>query len=71
MPLRPDDRLTLCMCDYRATGSGNFDCYLTCPRVGENLTQVSELILSYLVAHPMVELPDTHGFQVTMAGKQL
>lgn len=71
MPLRTDDRLTLCMCDYRATGSGNFDCYLTCPRVGENLTQISELILSYLLAHPMVELPEAHGFQVTMAGKQL
>ena len=70
-PIRPEDRLTLCMCDYRATGSGNFDCYLDCPRISENLTQVSELILSYLVAHPMVELPEEHPFHVTQNGQTL
>ena len=70
-PIRPEDRLTLCMCDYRATGSGNFDCYLDCPRISENLTQVSELILNYLVAHPMVELPEEHPFHVTQNGQTL
>ena len=70
-PLRPEDELTLCMCDYRATGSGSFDCYLSCPRVSENLTQVSELILQYLVAHPMVDVPQEHPFHVTMNGHVL
>ena len=67
-PLRPEDKLTLCMCDYRATGSGSFDCYLSCPRISENPTQVSELILQYLVAHPMVDVPQEHPFHVTWNG---
>jgi len=56
----PEEKLTLCMCDYRATGAGDFECYLGCPRVREIQTEVSELILNYLFAHPLVEIPLTH-----------
>ncbi len=59
-PVGTDDHLTLCMCNYRATGAGDFECYLSCPKVRENLTEVSELILNYLVEHPLVEIADTH-----------
>ncbi|MBP3645916.1 MAG: bifunctional metallophosphatase/5'-nucleotidase [Clostridia bacterium] len=55
-----DEKLTLVMCNYRATGAGDFECYLTCPRVREIQTEVSELILNYLVEHPYVEIPDAH-----------
>jgi 2',3'-cyclic-nucleotide 2'-phosphodiesterase/3'-nucleotidase len=48
--LAEDDRLTLVMNSYRATGSGDFECYLGCPRVREGQTEVSELILNYLRA---------------------
>ena len=54
--------MTLVMCDYRATGAGDFDCYCSCPRVQEILTEVSELILNYLVEHPYVEIPAGHPF---------
>lgn len=54
------DELTLVMCDYRATGAGDFDFYQDCPRVREIQTEVSELILNYLFEHPMVEMPEGH-----------
>ena len=59
-PVGMQDKLTLCMCDYRATGAGDFDFYAACPRVREIQTEVSELILNYLVEHPMVEIPEVH-----------
>ena len=59
-PLLPEDKLTLVMCDYRATGAGDFDFYCDCPRVRDIQTEVSELILSYLVEHPYVEIPRQH-----------
>lgn len=59
-PIAPADTLSLVMCDYRATGAGDFDCYCACPRLREIPTEVSELILDYLVAHPQVEIPPTH-----------
>lgn len=54
------DKMTLCMCDYRATGAGDFDFYKNCPRVREIQTEVSELILNYLFEHPLVEIPKEH-----------
>ena len=65
-PVQPEDRLTLVMCDYRATGAGDFDFYCDCPRVRDIQTEVSELILSYLVEHPYVEIPQEHPCSVRM-----
>lgn len=62
-PVAMDEKLTLVMCDYRATGAGDFDGYCSCPRVQEIQTEVSELILNYLVEHPYVEIPQQHSFR--------
>lgn len=59
-----EDRLTLVMCDYRATGAGDFDCYCNCTRIRDIQTEVSELILSYLFEHTYVELPERHPCKV-------
>ena len=67
MPVRMEDKLTLCMCDYRATGAGDFDFYTGCPRVREIQTEVSELILNYLFAHPMVEIPAEHPCRTVLS----
>ena len=61
-PVLPEDRLTLCLCDYRATGAGDFEMYCDCPRVKAIQTEVSELILNYLLEHPFIEIPDGHPF---------
>lgn len=71
VPVAPEDKLTLCMCDYRATGAGDFDFYLACPRVREIQTEVSELILSYLVEHPYVDIPQTHPCRTLYSGKAI
>lgn len=69
--IAPDETLTLCMCDYRATGAGDFDFYCDCPREKEILTEVSELILNYLVEHPYVEIPGEHPCRTLYAGKPI
>lgn len=62
-PILPDERLSLCMCDYRATGAGDFDFYRACPHLREIQTDISELILDYLRSHPLVTIPEKHPFQ--------
>ncbi len=68
-PVLPEDRLTLVMCDYRATGAGDFDFYCACPRVRDIQTEVSELILNYLVEHPYVEIPVEHPCRTIVPNK--
>jgi len=65
--IQMEDRFTLVMCNYRATGAGDFECYLRCPRVKEMQTEVSELILNYLTEHPFVDIPDGHPIRVIRA----
>jgi len=69
--IEPDEKLTLVMCDYRATGAGDFDFYCDCPREKEILTEVSEIILNYLVEHPYVDIPDGHPCRALYAGKPI
>lgn len=52
------DRFSLVMCDYRATGAGDFDMYRGCRRIREIQTQVTELIISYLFEKGFVEIPE-------------
>lgn len=59
-----DERLTLVMCDYRATGAGDFDMYRDCPRVRQIQTEMRELTIDYIVKHKRVDLPDRHPFRV-------
>ena len=59
-PVGMEEKFKLVMCDYRATGSGDFDFYKECRRVKEIQTEVSELILNYIFEHPFTEIPDTH-----------
>ena len=62
--IRTDETLSLCMCDYRATGAGDFEFYRSCPCLKEIQTDVSELILNYLRAHPLVDIPMKRAYQV-------
>ena len=64
VPVSDDQILTLCMCDYRATGAGDFDFYIPCTVVRDIQTDISELILRYLETHDPVEIPSTHPLTV-------
>ena len=52
------------MCDYRATGAGDFDCYLGCPVVRDIQKDISELILNYLEAFSPIEIPPSRPLTV-------
>ena len=63
-PVAPDESYTLCMCDYRATGSGDFDFYRDCPRVREIQTDISELILDAFRGCAEVDIPEESPYRV-------
>lgn len=57
-PIAPEEEFSLVMNNYRATGSGDFECYVGCPVIRDIQTEVSELIIRYLAEHPMIQIPD-------------
>lgn len=61
-----DQALTLVMCDYRATGAGDFGMYRDCPRVREIPTEVSQLIIDYILEKRSVDIPDAHPIRVVV-----
>lgn len=54
-------RLTLCMSDYRASGTGGYEGYKTCEIVTRISREVPELALEYLKKHPIVEVRQNGG----------
>ena len=62
-PVRDTDKLTLCLCDYRATGAGGFDFYKECPVVRLIQRDMIEMILDYFREHDLVWLPEDHGIR--------
>lgn len=65
-PVAPDQHFSLCMCDYRATGAGDFDFYRVCPHLRDIQTDISELILDYLRAHDTVQIPEKSSYRVIL-----
>ena len=56
----PDDqRLKLCMNNYRATGTGGYPLYPQCPLVKDQPTEISEMIIEYIDRHKQVTV-DKH-----------
>ena len=64
IPVSDSQILTLCMCDYRATGAGDFDFYIPCTVVRDIQTDITELILRYLEVHDPVDIPSVHPLTV-------
>ncbi len=54
--VKDEQKFTLCMNNYRATGSGGYDVYLQCRRLQEINTEVSELLLDYLAKCELVNV---------------
>ena len=63
-PVRDSQSFSLCMCDYRATGAGDFDFYLSCPVIRDIRTDITELILRYLEVFDPVEIPPARPLAV-------
>lgn len=57
-------KLTLCMNNYRASGTGGYGCYLTCPTVRQQSTEISELIMDYVLEHGSIRVDSTKWLTV-------
>ena len=66
MPVQDADRFTMVTNNYRATGAGDFDCYLACERILEIQTEVSELLLNYLAERELVVIPEKQPYEVIL-----
>ena len=62
--LPPEQSLTLCMSDYRASGTGGYGCYCTCRKVKEQSTEISELIMDYVLEHENIQVDKTKWLNV-------
>ena len=60
----PKKTYTLCMNNYRASGTGGFEFFRDCKRAGELPTEISELITEYLLTHDKIEVDLTPHLKV-------
>ena len=56
--------LTLCMNNYRASGTGGYECFRDCEKVSELPTEISELIMDYVLAHGSLTVDKTRWLTV-------
>lgn len=52
----PEHPLSLCMSDYRASGTGGYEVYRECRVIKRIGTEVPQMALEYLEKHPVVEI---------------
>lgn len=57
-----DRKYTLAMSDYRATGTGGYECYQTCRLVKEYGVDIQELAIEYIKSHQEVQIMDQPEF---------
>ena len=62
--LPEEKKLTLCMNNYRASGTGGYDCYRNCPKGKEQSTEISELIMDYILEHGQIQVDKTKWLTV-------
>ena len=51
-----DEKYTIAMSDYRATGTGGYECYQTCKVVKEYDVDIQALAIDYISKHKTVEI---------------
>ena len=69
--LPPDRSLTLCLNNYRAAGSGEYDFYADCEVVSSSPTEIVELIMDYISTHPKITVDKTKWLTVYNGQKRL
>lgn len=61
----PDGReLTLCMNNYRSSGTGGYPCFRDCPKVRQQQTEISELIMDYVLERGSITVDKTKWLTV-------
>lgn len=62
--LQEGRELTLCMNNYRASGTGGYECYRDCEIVKEQATEISELIMDYVLERGDIQVDRTRWLTV-------
>ena len=62
--LPPDRTYTLCLNNYRAAGSGDYDFYGGCEVVSTSPTEITELIMDYIALHRRITVDKTRWLTV-------
>lgn len=61
----PEDRtLTLCMNNYRSSGTGGYECFRHCKSVSQQQTEISELIMDYVLERGSIVVDKTKWLTV-------
>ena len=60
----PDRTYTLCLNNYRAAGSGDYDFYADCEVVSSIPMEIAELIMDYILQHPEITVDKTKWLTV-------
>ena len=63
-PVQETDTFSLCINNYRASGAGGYEMYQGLPVLQEINREMTELIIEYLEAHPVVEVPEARAYEV-------
>ena len=54
--VKDEDIFTLCLNNYRYTGTGGYEVYQECKTVKEINTEMVELIMEYFISYPSVTI---------------
>ena len=62
--LAPGQTLTLCLNNYRATGTGGYPTYAACEVVRDQPTEIVEMIMDYIRRHRMITVDRTKWYTI-------
>lgn len=62
-----NEKYTLAMSDYRATGTGGYECYQECPVVREYDVDIQALAIEYIRKHGIVEIMPRPDFKIQIS----
>lgn len=62
--LEEDRQLTLCLNNYRATGTGGYPLYAQCELVKDQPTEISQMIIEYIAKHKKVTVDKSQWLHV-------
>lgn len=62
--LREDQKLSLCLNNYRATGTGGYPLYAQCQLVKDQPTEISQMIIEYIDRHKNITVDKTRWLHI-------
>lgn len=62
--IQPDDRFSLCLNNYRASGAGGYEVYCGCKKLREINVEMTELLIDYFEKHRQLMVPEGGNYCV-------